>query len=42
MLGEKWQALSVDKKRMYEERARSLAEKQKRIHPDCWKRKKQP
>ena len=41
MLGEQWQALSVDKKRVYEEKAKWLAEKQKKKHPDCWKRKKQ-
>ncbi|KAL4226229.1 hypothetical protein ACF0H5_014213 [Mactra antiquata] len=41
MLGEEWQALSSDKKKTYEEKAKWLAEEQKKIHPDCWKRKKQ-
>lgn len=41
MLGEKWKALSVEEKKVYEEQARLLAKEQKKINPDCWKRKKQ-
>ncbi|KAL3851772.1 hypothetical protein ACJMK2_015481 [Sinanodonta woodiana] len=40
MLGEKWRAMSDDKKLLYGERARVMAEEQKKIHPDCWKRKR--
>lgn len=41
MLGEQWKALSVEEKKVYEEQARLLADEQKKMHPDCWKRKKQ-
>ncbi|KAK3611231.1 hypothetical protein CHS0354_005242 [Potamilus streckersoni] len=40
MLGEKWRGMSDDKKQLYGERARVMAEEQKKIHPDCWKRKR--
>lgn len=41
MLGEQWKTLSVEEKKVYEEQARLLADEQKKMHPDCWKRKKQ-
>ncbi|XP_052781411.1 HMG box-containing protein 1-like isoform X2 [Mya arenaria] len=41
ILGEHWKSLSVSQRGVYEERARYLADKQKKKHPDCWKRKKE-
>lgn len=40
ILGERWKSLSAEKKQVYENRARALADQQKKLNPDCWKRKK--
>ena len=40
MLGDTWKSLSAEKKQIYENRAKVLADQQKKINPDCWKRKK--
>ncbi|CAG7833773.1 unnamed protein product [Allacma fusca] len=40
LLGEAWANLERPEKERYSLNARARAEEQKRIHPDCWKRKR--
>ena len=40
LLGEAWKALPVEERESYSTRAKVMADEQKKIHPDCWKRKK--
>jgi len=40
MLGDKWKKMTTDDKNVYADKAKVLADQQKKIHPDCWKRKK--
>jgi len=40
LLGEAWQSLAPTEKEKYASSAKARAEEQKRIHPDCWKRKR--
>lgn len=40
LLGEKWKKMTNDCRTEYIDQARKIAEQQKKIHPDCWKRKK--
>lgn len=40
LLGDEWQKLDLDCRHAYAEKAKQISEQQKKIHPDCWKRKK--
>ncbi len=40
MLGEAWKALPREEREEYSRRAKVMADEQKKIHPDCWKRKR--
>nr|CAD7446432.1 unnamed protein product [Timema bartmani] len=40
ILGEAWKNLASAEKEVYVAEARSMAQEQKRLHPDCWKRKR--
>ncbi|XP_010894782.2 HMG box-containing protein 1 [Esox lucius] len=40
ILGEKWKKMRGEERRMYTLEAKALAEEQKRLNPDCWKRKR--
>ncbi|XP_064607362.1 HMG box-containing protein 1-like [Liolophura sinensis] len=40
MLGDKWKQMTIEERDRYAQEARMLAEEQKKIHPDCWKRKR--
>jgi len=40
LLGEAWQSLPGAEREKYALNAKARAEEQKRIHPDCWKRKR--
>uniref|UniRef100_A0A8K9X917 HMG box-containing protein 1 n=1 Tax=Oncorhynchus mykiss TaxID=8022 RepID=A0A8K9X917_ONCMY len=40
ILGEKWKKMRGEERRMYTMEAKALADKQKRLNPDCWKRKR--
>ncbi|ODN04261.1 HMG box-containing protein 1, partial [Orchesella cincta] len=40
LLGEAWQKLAAPERERYASSAKARAEEQKRIHPDCWKRKR--
>ncbi|XP_021944399.1 HMG box-containing protein 1 isoform X2 [Folsomia candida] len=40
LLGEAWQTLDPTEREKYSLNAKVRAEEQKRIHPDCWKRKR--
>ena len=40
LLGDKWKKLGAEERRLYVLEAKMLADKQKQLHPDCWKRKR--
>ena len=40
LLGEAWKSLPLEERESYSNKAKVLADEQKKIHPDCWKRKK--
>ncbi|KAJ8006530.1 hypothetical protein DPEC_G00108210 [Dallia pectoralis] len=40
ILGEKWKKMRGEERRTYTQEAKALAEEQKRLNPDCWKRKR--
>ena len=40
LLGEAWKSLPMEEREAYSNKAKVLADEQKKIHPDCWKRKK--
>ena len=40
ILGDKWKKMKSEERRMYTLEAKVLAEEQKRLNPDCWKRKR--
>uniref|UniRef100_A0A4W5R781 HMG box-containing protein 1 n=1 Tax=Hucho hucho TaxID=62062 RepID=A0A4W5R781_9TELE len=40
ILGEKWKKMKNEERRMYTMEAKALADEQKRLNPDCWKRKR--
>jgi hypothetical protein len=40
LLGEAWKSLPPDEREQYSQRAKMLADEQKKIFPDCWKRKR--
>ncbi|KAG7262589.1 hypothetical protein CRUP_036908 [Coryphaenoides rupestris] len=40
ILGDKWKKMKSEERRMYTLEAKALAEEQKRLNPDCWKRKR--
>ncbi|XP_033744593.1 HMG box-containing protein 1-like [Pecten maximus] len=40
LLGDRWKEMSTADRNAYSEKAKVLADKQKKMHPDCWKRKK--
>ncbi|KAG7454550.1 hypothetical protein MATL_G00260970 [Megalops atlanticus] len=40
ILGDKWKKMKNEERRMYTMEAKVLAEEQKRLNPDCWKRKR--
>jgi len=40
LLGDHWKKLTNEERRAYTQEAKLLAEQQKRLHPDCWKRKR--
>ncbi|KAL0962677.1 hypothetical protein UPYG_G00343870 [Umbra pygmaea] len=40
ILGEKWKKMRGEERRIYTIEAKALAEEQKRLNPDCWKRRR--
>merc|ERR1712193_382000 len=40
LLGEAWKSLPIEERESYSTKAKVLADEQKKIYPDCWKRKK--
>ena len=40
MLGDKWKKMGVEERKQYAQEAKVLADQHKKIHPDCWKRKR--
>uniref|UniRef100_A0A8C7V3W5 HMG box-containing protein 1 n=1 Tax=Oncorhynchus mykiss TaxID=8022 RepID=A0A8C7V3W5_ONCMY len=40
ILGDKWKKMKNEERRMYTMEAKALADEQKRLNPDCWKRKR--
>lgn len=40
LLGERWKKLRSEERRVFTTQAKALADEQKRINPDCWKRKR--
>ncbi|KAM4615407.1 HMG box-containing protein 1-like [Polymixia lowei] len=40
LLGERWKKLRGEERRVYTVEAKALADEQKRLNPDCWKRKR--
>uniref|UniRef100_A0A3Q3DDQ2 HMG box-containing protein 1 n=1 Tax=Hippocampus comes TaxID=109280 RepID=A0A3Q3DDQ2_HIPCM len=40
ILGDKWKKMKSEERRSYTMEAKALAEEQKRLNPDCWKRKR--
>lgn len=40
ILGDKWKKMKQEERRMYAMEAKALAEEQKRLNPDCWKRRR--
>merc|ERR1719222_324623 len=40
LLGEAWKSLPIEERAAYSTKAKVLADEQKKINPDCWKRKK--
>ncbi|KAJ8249630.1 hypothetical protein COCON_G00228460 [Conger conger] len=40
ILGDKWKKMKQEERRMFATEAKALAEEQKRLNPDCWKRRR--
>ena len=40
LLGEAWKSLPLEERESYSTKAKVMADEQKKIYPDCWKRKK--
>jgi len=40
LLGNTWQKMKMEERKMYAVEARLLAEQYKKLNPDCWKRKR--
>lgn len=40
LLGERWKKMRSEERRVFTVQAKALADEQKRINPDCWKRKR--
>uniref|UniRef100_H3C865 HMG box-containing protein 1 n=1 Tax=Tetraodon nigroviridis TaxID=99883 RepID=H3C865_TETNG len=40
LLGEKWKKMRSEERRVFTTQAKALADEQKRLNPDCWKRKR--
>jgi len=40
LLGEAWKGLALEDREQYSQRAKTMADEQKKIFPDCWKRKR--
>ncbi|XP_044199782.1 HMG box-containing protein 1-like [Thunnus albacares] len=40
LLGERWKKMRNEERRMFTIQAKALADEQKRLNPDCWKRKR--
>ncbi|XP_043963852.1 HMG box-containing protein 1-like isoform X2 [Gambusia affinis] len=40
LLGEQWKKMRSEERRMFTQQAKALADEQKRLNPDCWKRKR--
>jgi len=40
LLGEAWKSLAVEDRELYSGKAKVLADEQKKLYPDCWKRKR--
>ncbi|CAH1265447.1 HBP1 [Branchiostoma lanceolatum] len=40
ILGDRWKKMKVEERKVYAQEAKVLAERHKKIHPDCWKRKR--
>jgi len=40
LLGEAWKGLPVEEREKYSHKAKILADEQKKLYPDCWKRKR--
>nr|XP_040030310.1 HMG box-containing protein 1-like isoform X1 [Gasterosteus aculeatus aculeatus] len=40
LLGEHWKKMRSEERRMFTVQAKALADEQKRLNPDCWKRKR--
>ena len=39
-MGEAWKSLPIEDREQYSQRAKLAADEQKKIFPDCWKRKR--
>ncbi|KAM4711833.1 HMG box-containing protein 1-like isoform 2-T2 [Anableps anableps] len=40
LLGEQWKKMRSEERRVFTQQAKALADEQKRLNPDCWKRKR--
>ncbi|XP_014670301.1 PREDICTED: HMG box-containing protein 1-like isoform X2 [Priapulus caudatus] len=40
LLGDKWRKLRIEERRLFTQEARLLADEHRKMHPDCWKRKR--
>jgi len=40
LLGEAWKGLVTEDREVFSQKAKVLADEQKKLHPDCWKRKR--
>lgn len=40
ILGEAWRQLPADQKEVFISEAKALSSERKRLHPECWKRKR--
>lgn len=40
ILGDKWRKMKNEERKMYTMEAKALAEEQRRLNPDCWKRRR--
>uniref|UniRef100_T1JHA4 HMG box domain-containing protein n=1 Tax=Strigamia maritima TaxID=126957 RepID=T1JHA4_STRMM len=40
LLGDTWKKMKAEERNIYGQEARRMAEEQKKLHPDCWKRRR--
>ncbi|KAH8031961.1 hypothetical protein HPB51_022281 [Rhipicephalus microplus] len=40
MLGDQWRKMKSEEKKLYSQEAKVRADEVKKVHPDCWKRKR--